>query len=142
MWIAIVENVDFADIENENFANVENMDFAGLENLDFAHVGHVNVTNVENVDFAGVENAEVWHQLLEATDESEFSLHQWVDSLSIVIAWLDSRGLELAMKEQISYVCCAGEAAGAGANLTHLPSLVTEMLETYGCERATRINSE
>ena len=92
--------------------------------------------------FAGVENAEVWHQLLEATDESEFSLHQWVDSLSIVIAWLESRGLELAMKEQIGYVCCAGEAAGAGANLTHLPSLVTEMLETYGCERATRINSE
>ena len=92
--------------------------------------------------FAGVENAEVWHQLLEATDESEFSLHQWVDSLSIVIAWLDSRGLELAMKEQIGYVCCAGEAAGAGANLTHLPSLVTEMLETYGCERATRINSK
>ena len=92
--------------------------------------------------FAGVENAEVWHHLLEATDESEFSLHQWVDSLSIVIAWLDSRGLELAMKEQIGYVCCAGEAAGAGANLTHLPSLVTEMLETYGCERATRISSE
>tara|TARA_B100000989_G_scaffold299001_1_gene291825 strand:- start:5429 stop:5797 length:369 start_codon:yes stop_codon:yes gene_type:complete len=92
--------------------------------------------------FAGVENAEVWHQLLEATDESEFSLHQWVDSLSIVIAWLDSRGLELAMKEQIGYICCAGEAAGAGANLTHLPSLVTEMLETYGCERATRINSK
>ena len=92
--------------------------------------------------FAGVENAEVWHQLLEATDKSEFSLHQWVDSLSIVIAWLDSRGLELAMKEQIGYVCCAGEAAGAGANLTHLPSLVTEMLETYGCERATRISSE
>ena len=93
-------------------------------------------------NFAGVENAEIWHQLLEATDESEFSLHQWVDSLSIVIAWLDSRGLELAMKEQIGYICCAGEAAGAGANLTHLPSLVSEMLETYGCERATRINSE
>ena len=92
--------------------------------------------------FAGVENAEVWHQLLEATDKSEFSLHQWVDSLSIVIAWLDSRGLELAMKEQIGYVCCAGEAAGAGANLTHLPSLVTEMLETYGCERATETANE
>ena len=92
--------------------------------------------------FVGAENAEVRHQLLEATDESEFSLHQWVDSLSIVIAWLDSRGLELAMKEQIGYVCCAGEAAGAGANLTHLPSLVAEMLETYGCERATRIDSE
>ncbi|MBL6918938.1 MAG: hypothetical protein ISR41_00355 [Puniceicoccaceae bacterium] len=92
--------------------------------------------------FVGAENAEVRHQLLEATDESEFSLHQWVDSLSIVIAWLDSRGLELAMKEQIGYVCCAGEAAGAGANLTHLPSLVAEMLETYGCDRATRIDGE
>ena len=92
--------------------------------------------------FAGVENTEARHQLLEATDESEFSLHQWVDSLSIVIAWLDSRGLELAMEEQIGYICCAGEAAGAGANLTHLPSLVAEMLETYGCERATPIDSE
>ena len=92
--------------------------------------------------FAGVENTEARHQLLEATDESEFSLHQWVDSLSVVIAWLDSRGLELAMEEQIGYICCAGEAAGAGANLTHLPSLVAEMLETYGCERATRIGSE
>ena len=92
--------------------------------------------------FAGVENTEARHQLLEATDESEFSLHQWVDSLSVVMAWLDSRGLELAMEEQIGYVCCAGEAAGAGANLTHLPSLVAEMLETYGCERATRIDSE
>jgi len=92
--------------------------------------------------FVGAENAEARHQLLEATDESEFSLHQWVDSLSIVIAWLDSRGLELAMKEQIGYVCCAGEAAGAGANLTHLPSLVAEMLETYGCDRATRIDGE
>ena len=92
--------------------------------------------------FAGVENTEARHQLLEATDESEFSLHQWVDSLSIVIAWLDSRGLELAMEEQIGYICCAGEAAGAGANLTHLPSLVAEMLETYGCERATRIDNE
>ena len=92
--------------------------------------------------FAGVENTEARHQLLEATDESEFSLHQWVDSLSVVIAWLDSRGLELAMEEQIGYICCAGEAAGACANLTLLPSLVAEMLETYGCERATRIGSE
>jgi hypothetical protein len=92
--------------------------------------------------FTGDGNTEVRHQLLEAIDESEFSLHQWVDSLSIVIAWLDNRGLELAMKEQIGYVCCAGEAAGVGANLTHLPSLVAEMLETYGCERATRIDKE
>ena len=92
--------------------------------------------------FAGAENIEARRQLFEATDESEFSLHQWVDSLSVLIAWLDAHGLEMAMEGQIGYVCCAGESAGAGANLTHLPSLVAEMLETYGCERATRIDSE
>jgi hypothetical protein len=87
-------------------------------------------------DFAGVENTSVRHQLIEASDESEFSLRQWVESLGIVNAWLDARDLELAMGEKIGYICCACEAAGAGANLTHLPSLVTEMLEAYGCERA------
>ena len=92
--------------------------------------------------FAGIENAPAMRQLLEAADESEFSLHQWVESLSIAQAWLDARGLELAIGEQIGYVCCAGEAAGAGASLTHLPSLVAEMLETYGCERATEIANE
>ena len=87
--------------------------------------------------FNGIENNSVRRQLLEAVDVSEFSLQQWVESLSIAQSWLDARGLELAMGEQIGYVCCAVEAAGAGASLTHLPSLVAEMLETYGCERAT-----
>ena len=94
------------------------------------------------VHFAGIENTSVRRQLLEAVDVSEFSLHQWVESLSIAQAWLDARGLELAMGEQIGYVCCAVEAAGAGASLTHLPSLVAEMRETYGCERATEIVKE
>ena len=92
--------------------------------------------------FAGIENTLARRQLLEAADESEFSLHQWVESLSIVQAWLDVRGLELAIGEQIGYVYCACEAAGAGASLTHLPSLVAEMLEAYGCERATETVNE
>ena len=92
--------------------------------------------------FDGIENTLARRQLLEAVDESEFSLHQWVESLSIVKTWLDVRGLVLAMGDQIGYVCCAGEAAGAGASLTHLPSLVAEMLEAYGCERATEIVNE
>ena len=86
--------------------------------------------------FDGIENTLARRQLLEAVDESEFSLHQWVESLSIVKTWLDVRGLVLAMEDQIGYVCCVGEAAGAGASLTHLPSLVDGMLEAYGCERA------
>ena len=113
-----------ADIFNEQFADSPQL-VAFLE----AH-------------FAGIENTSVRRQLLEATDVSEFSLHQWVESLSIVKTWLDVRGLVLAMGEQIGYVCCAGEAAGAGASLTHLPSLVAEMLEAYGCERATETVNE
>ena len=92
--------------------------------------------------FDGIENTLARHQLLEAADESEFSLYQWVESLSIVKTWLDVRGLVLTMGDQIGYVCCAGEAAGAGASLTHLPSLVAEMLEAYGCERATETVDE
>ena len=92
--------------------------------------------------FDGIENTLARRQLLEAVDESEFSLHQWVESLSIVKTWLDVRGLALAMGDQIGYVCCVGEAAGAGASLTHLPSLVAEMLEAYGCERATETVNE
>ena len=108
-----------ADIFNEQFADSPQL-----------------VTFLES-HFEGIENTLARRQLLEAADESEFSLHQWVESLSIVKTWLDVRGLVLAMGDQIGYVCCAGEAAGAGASLTHLPSLVAEMLEAYGCERAT-----
>ena len=120
----------------------EIVEFLGIDIFNEQFADSPKLVDLLEAYFTGDENTEVRHQLLEAIDESEFSLHQWVDSLSIVIAWLDNRGLELAMKEQIGYVCCAGEAAGAGANLTHLPSLVAEMLETYGCERATRIDKE
>ena len=93
-------------------------------------------------NFDGIENTQARRQLLEFADESGFSLHQWVESLSIVKKWLDVRGLVLAMIEQIGYVCCAVEAAEAGASLTHLPSLVAEMLEAHGCERATETVNE
>ncbi len=87
-------------------------------------------------NFAGAEQADARGQLLELSDESAFSLRQWVESLRTVRAWLDARGLEMSLEEELGYVCCAGEAAGAGANLTYLPALVAEMLESYGCERA------
>jgi len=87
-------------------------------------------------NFTGAENAVARAQLLEATDESAFSLRQWIESLCAVRAWLDTRGLYMSIEDQLGYVCCAGDAAGAGANLTHLPTLVADMLEAYGCERA------
>lgn len=87
-------------------------------------------------NFSGTGNALLRRQLLGAVDESTFSLRQWVESLRVVQSWLDTRGLELPIKDQIGYVHCAGESVGSGANLSHLPSLVADMLEAYGCERA------
>ncbi|MDQ8194715.1 hypothetical protein QEH59_09775 [Coraliomargarita sp. SDUM461004] len=87
-------------------------------------------------NFTGAERAAVRQQLFNSTDESAYSLRQWVESLRTVRAWLDARGLEMSLEDELGYVCCAGEAAGAGANLTHLPTLVADMLESYGCERA------
>ena len=113
---------------------------ADIFNEQFADSPHL-VAFLES-HFDGIENTLARRQLLEAADESEFSLHQWVESLSIVKTWLDVRGLVLAMGDQIGYVCCAGDAAGAGASITHLPSLVAEMLEAYGCERATETVNE
>lgn len=89
-------------------------------------------------DFAGPENAIARDQLLQAVDASSFSLRQWVESLHRLQVWLGLRGLEMSTKDKIGYVCCAGESAGAGANMTDLPALVVEMLEAYGCERAVK----
>lgn len=94
-----------------------------------------------DAEFSGPANDAARHRLLESVDESQFSLRDWVESLRTVQAWLDSRGLELPIEDQIGYVGCAGDAASAGANLTHLPALVADMLETYGCERAEKRNS-
>lgn len=89
-------------------------------------------------NFSGGDNAALRARLLEAADESAFSLRQWVESLRTLQSWLDARGLDMPVAEQLGYVGCAGESAGPGANLTHLPALVADMLEAYGCERAVK----
>jgi hypothetical protein len=87
-------------------------------------------------NFGTAEHEAVRKDLLESADESEFSLRQWVESLRILRSWLDARGLSMLVEDELGYVHCASESAGSGSNLTYLPGLVSEMLETYGCERA------
>jgi hypothetical protein len=89
-------------------------------------------------NISGAAKADPRRQLLEAADESAFPLRQWVESLCALQSWLDARGLEMPVDDQIGYVCCADESAGAGANMTQLPALVADMLEAYGCERAVK----
>jgi hypothetical protein len=76
--------------------------------------------------------------LLECADESDFSIKDWVAGLLVLDHWLEANDLSLSMDDQIGYVCCAGESAGVGGYLSHLPTLVHEMLKAYGCERAVK----
>lgn len=80
-----------------------------------------------------------WCALIDAADESQFSLRQWVESLIVIGHWLDAHKMDMSMTDQIGYVFCAGESAGAAANLEHLPDLVEAMLKQYGCERAVPV---
>ena len=84
------------------------------------------------------DEASLQHVLLEEADDSHFSVQQWVEALIILQQWLGARGLELPVKDSIGYVSCAAAAAGAGASLSDLPSMVDDLLEAYGCDRAVK----
>ena len=85
---------------------------------------------------ANLTDPERVQALLERVDESPYGVSQWIDAFVVVWQWLDPRGLQAAFQDQLGYVDCACEAAGAGANLTLLPDLVREMLDSYGFECA------
>jgi hypothetical protein len=84
--------------------------------------------------FKGAEDLQ--RALLEEVDESDFSLRDWMEALLVLNQWLEERSLNLPINDNIGYVSCAGASAGTGAHLSHLPSLVADLLEQYGCERA------
>jgi hypothetical protein len=86
--------------------------------------------------FGGAQREALREDLVQQVDESSFSLRQWLEALLTLQAWLAARRLRLPLEEQLGYIGCAAEAAGSGAALSDLPSLVTEMLADYGCERA------
>lgn len=75
-------------------------------------------------------------QLLTYVDDSDFSLLDWMEALKLLGHWLDAHDQSMELEDQLGYVSCAVEAAGADARMEHLPSLVSDMLHRYGCERA------
>ena len=89
-----------------------------------------------DANFGESDTEEAIRKLVTNVDDSPYSLRQWVESLMVFGQWLDVRGLTLPLEEQIGYVCCAAEASVASSTMTHLPDLVGEMLEAYGCERS------
>lgn len=77
--------------------------------------------------------------LLSSVDESSFTLRQWVDALMVLSQWLEVRRLSLSVEDKLGYVCCAAEAVNGSASVATLPAAVDEMLESYGCDRASKI---
>jgi hypothetical protein len=86
--------------------------------------------------FTGADDLQL--ALLEEVDESDFSLCDWMEALLVLNQWLEERSLKLPISDNVGYVSCAVASAGTGANLSHLPSLVADLLEQYGCERAVK----
>ena len=84
------------------------------------------------------ENALLQNTLLNAVDESEFSLHEWIESLLVMDQWLEQNSLTLSTENSIEYVSCAATAVGGTLNLCHLPTVVNDFLEQYGCEQAVK----
>lgn len=85
---------------------------------------------------AYLSDPEPARELLSAIDESPYGLPQWVDAFIVMGEWLDAHGKSSAFQEQLGYLHCACEAAGAGANFTTLSTVLSEMLETYGFDQA------
>jgi len=82
---------------------------------------------------AGPQAAE---RFLEHVDESSYGFVAWVEGLEFFERWLERRGLDLPLPEQIEYLECCAASAPATPQLSPLPELVREMLDTYGCESA------
>jgi len=112
------------------------MQVIGVENFKREFANSPRILSYLEAYFSDRSNAEDWTLLTDSADESSFSLRDWVESLIVVGHWLDAHSKELSFEDQIGYICCAGDSAGAGTNLEHLPALVESMLEQYGCERA------
>lgn len=71
-------------------------------------------------------------------DESNFTLADWLESLAALYHWLDEKELTLSPKDGVGYVSCAAKSIGDSPALNHLPSLVHDFLEQYGCELAAK----
>lgn len=86
----------------------------------------------------GRDDSAFQKRLFQEVDESNFSLADWLDSLSVLYKWLDQNELNLSCQDGLGYISCAAKSVGSDAILSHLPSLVHDFLDQYGCELAVK----
>ena len=78
------------------------------------------------------------HRLFQKVDESSFTLVEWLDSLAALHRWLDEKGLTLTPEDSVGYISCAAKSVENHPTLNHLPSLINDFLEQYGCDLAAK----
>jgi len=83
---------------------------------------------------AHLADPEVVEALLQAVDDSPYSLGQWIDAFVVLDQWLEAKSLSASIEDQMGYLHCVAEAAGSGAVWIRLEAFVSEMLAQYGFE--------
>lgn len=72
-------------------------------------------------------------------DDSAYDLEDWMLALSHLQDWLKSQSLKLSFEDTIDYIHCAAKACPNQNKLDTLQSITNEFLNTYGCDRAIKI---
>ena len=70
-------------------------------------------------------------------DESDYSLSEWLDALTMMTEWLTEKSQIMSLSDQIQYLNCAREIIEQGAHWDNVSSAIRSILEQYGCERSS-----
>lgn len=72
--------------------------------------------------------------LLEAVDDSDYSLADWVEALDAFVHWLEQRGeSRRPWQGMLGYIhCCAAMATAPGIGLANLKVIVNQTLIEFG----------
>ncbi len=74
------------------------------------------------------------HFFLQAADDSDLSLAEWIEALGVFYAWLDEQGRRTRFSKALGYLHCCAEAMAGGIAFATLADGVRDMLESYGFE--------
>lgn len=72
--------------------------------------------------------------LLSFSDESPFSVDQWVEAIEKLLLRLRNDSRRATFSRILGYIACAGEFGASHLESTPLPALVLQMYDHYGLE--------
>lgn len=73
-------------------------------------------------------------RLLQAVDDSDCALDDWLRALLEIELWLQRENRSLKRENRVAYIACAASVAD---HFSDLASLVADFLDAYGCDQAS-----